>query len=139
MATIKDISEQLGLSAHAIRFYEKEGMVDIPRNPRGIREFDEVSIDKLKAISHYRRVGMSLEDIRRILAEFQNHNYALSIQLLEKTKLELEEKIANLQETYGYLVEKIAIHKQLAELEAQGLSENERTEAYYDIRRKENS
>lgn len=136
MLSIKRVSEDLGISAHAIRFYEKEGMVEIPRNSRGFREFDERSLDRLRAITHYRRVGVSLEDIRQILAEF--HNHRLSTALLEKTKRDLEEQIRNLQETHHYLVEKIKIHRQLAELESQGLTENERTEAYYDIRRREN-
>ncbi|MGT2828804.1 MerR family transcriptional regulator [Streptococcus hillyeri] len=135
MISIKTISEQLGISAHAIRFYEKEGMVDIPRNDRGFREFDERSVDRLKAIAHYRRVGMSLEDIRKILAEF--HNHTLSTELLEKTKRDLEQQIHDLQETHHYLVEKIKIHRRLSELENQGLTEKERTDAYYDIRRKE--
>lgn len=137
MPTIKDISEMIGISAHAIRFYEKEGMVEIPRNARGFRQFDDVSIDRLKAIAHYRRVGMSLEDIRRILEEF--HNHALSTELLEKTQTELEKQIAELQETHRYLIEKIKIHRHLAELEKQGLSDTERTDAYYDIRQKEKS
>ncbi|HFI0934331.1 TPA: MerR family transcriptional regulator [Streptococcus suis] len=84
MSTIKEISELLGISAPTIRFYEKEGMVEIPRNERGIRQFDERSIDRLKAIVHYRRVGMPLEDIQKILAEF--HNHALSSDLLKKTQ-----------------------------------------------------
>ncbi|MGT2949416.1 MerR family DNA-binding protein [Streptococcus devriesei] len=112
-------------------------MVAIPRNERGIRDFDEQSIDRLKAIAHYRRVGMSLQDIRRVLAEF--HNHALSTELLEKTKQDLEEQIRHLQETHTYLVEKIKIHRHLAELEAKGLSDAERTDAYYDIRRQKNA
>lgn len=135
MTTIKDVAADLGLSAHTIRFYEKEGMVSIPRNAHGIRVFDAPSIDRLKAIAHYRRVGMSLEDIRLVLAEF--HNHILSTQLLEKTRLNLEKQIADLQETHTYLVNKIKIHSQLAALESQGLSEAERTAAYYDIRRQE--
>lgn len=84
MLSIKRVSEDLGISAHAIRFYEKEGMVEIPRNSRGFREFDERSLDRLRAITHYRRVGVSLEDIRQILAEF--HNHRLSTALLEKNQ-----------------------------------------------------
>lgn len=89
MLSIKRGSEDLGISAHAIRFYEKEGMVEIPRNSRGFREFDERNLDRLRAITHYRRVGVSLEDIRQILAAF--HNNRLSTTLLEKTKRDLEE------------------------------------------------
>lgn len=112
MSTIKEISELLGISAPTIRFYEKEGMVEIPRNERGIRQFDERSIDRLKAIVHNRRVGMPLEDIQEILAEF--HNLALSSDLLKKTQAQLEAQIAALQETHAYLVKKIEIHQQLA-------------------------
>lgn len=112
MSTIKEISELLGISAPTIRFYEKEGMVEIPRNERGIRQFDERSIDRLKAIVHYRRVGMPLEDIQKILAEF--HNLALSSDLLKKTQVQLEAQIAVLQETHAYLVKKIENHQQLA-------------------------
>ncbi|MEQ9763831.1 MerR family transcriptional regulator [Streptococcus sp. ZJ151] len=121
MPTIKAISEMIGISAYAIRFYEKEGMVEIARNSRGIRQFDDASIGRLKAIAHYRRVGMSIEDIRRILGEY--HNHALSIELLEKTQLELENQIAELQETHRYLMAKIEIHRRLAELEKQSLSD----------------
>lgn len=134
MKTIKEISEELGISSHAIRFYEKKGMVDIPRDKNGNRMFDEKSIDRLKAICHYRRVGMSLEDIKAILAEFDNHQ--LSTELLKKTKIELEKQIAELQETYHYLVEKIEIHQHLAELEKQGIPADQRKEEYYLIRRK---
>ncbi|MDO4814703.1 MAG: MerR family transcriptional regulator [Gemella sp.] len=132
MITIKDVSLDLGISAHAIRFYEKEGMVEIPRNTQGIRYFDEKSIEILRAIVHYRRVGMSLEDIRSILAEF--HNHKLSTELLEKTRVELEKQIQELKETHAYLIEKIKIHKSLADLQKKGLDEEARTKAYYDIR-----
>ncbi|MEX2805296.1 MerR family transcriptional regulator [Streptococcus sp. H31] len=133
MITIKQAAEVLGLSAHAIRFYEKEGMVSIPRNERGIRNFDDQSMDRLKAIVHYRRVGMSLQDISAVLAEF--HNHALSTRLLEKTKYDLEKQIEHLQETHTYLVEKIKIHRHLAELEANGFDEDERTAVYYHLRK----
>lgn len=135
MVTIKEIAGQLGLSTHAIRFYEKEGLVSIPRNQRGVRQFDEPSIDRLRAIAHYRRVGMPLEDIRQILSEF--HNHVLSTQLLEKTRLALEAQIAQLQDTHRYLIKKIAIHRELAALEHQGMTDEARTEAYYAIRRQE--
>ncbi|AXQ77937.1 MerR family transcriptional regulator [Streptococcus chenjunshii] len=132
MTTIKQVSEELGLSPHSIRFYEKEGMVTIPRNAHGIRDFDVSSIDRLKAIAHYRRVGMSLRDIQAILAEF--HNHALSTKLLEKTQIKLEKQIEELKETNAYLTEKIKIHRRLAELEARGYDENRRTAAYYEMR-----
>lgn len=133
MKSIKEISEEIGMSAYTIRFYEKEGLVSIPRNKNGIRDFDEASIDTLKAINHYRRVGMSLDDIRTVMASFNDH--VLSTKLLEKTKKELDLQILELQETQHYLNEKIEIHGKLAELQKQGYNEQERLEAYYKMRR----
>lgn len=132
MTTIKDISEQLGISAHTVRFYEKEGMLTIPRNEHGIRVFDEPCIDRLKTIVHYRRVGMSLEDIRAILAEFYNHQ--LSTELLEKTRHTLEKQIADLQETHHFLMQKINLHRHLAEMAEQGASLEERMKVYHSFK-----
>ncbi|MBL1227509.1 MerR family transcriptional regulator [Enterococcus sp. BWR-S5] len=115
MITIKEVSEKFGITTHTIRFYEKEKLVAIPRNERGIRDFDERSITRVKTILHYRNVGMSLEDIRRVLAHSNDHNFSLSV--LAKTKEELDRKIMELEETRSYLDRKIAIHQELAEKE----------------------
>lgn len=133
MPTIKAISQQLGLSAHTIRFYEKEGMVTIPRNDKGIREFDAASIDRLKAIAHYRRVGMSLEDIRSIFGRISQPQ-ALDRPAGKKNRASLEQQIADLQETHQFLVQKIKLHRQLAEMAEQGVSLEERMTIYHQFK-----
>ncbi|MBP1045561.1 MerR family transcriptional regulator [Enterococcus sp. BWM-S5] len=115
MITIKEVSEKFGITTHTIRFYEKEKLVAIPRNERGFRDFDEHSITRVKTILHYRNVGMSLEDIRQVLAHSNDHNF--SLQVLARTKEELDRKIMELEETRSYLHRKIAIHQELAEKE----------------------
>ncbi len=52
--TTKGIADELGISTHAIRFYEGKGMIHIPRNEQGNRIFDEETMDWLRAIVHYR-------------------------------------------------------------------------------------
>lgn len=116
MVTIKEIAEQFGVTTHTIRFYEKEALIAIPRTERGIRDFDEKSITRMKTILHYRNVGMSLEDIRQVLAHSDDHNF--SLQVLTRTKDELDRKILELEETRSYLYRKIAIHQELAEKES---------------------
>lgn len=90
-------------------------MIAIPRNERGIRDFDEQAINRMKTILHYRNVGMSLEDIRQVLAHSDDHNFSLKV--LARTKDELDRKIKELEETRSYLYRKITIHKELAEKE----------------------
>ncbi|WP_315583602.1 MerR family transcriptional regulator [Actinomyces viscosus] len=137
MLTIQWVSQETGLSAPTIRFYEKEGLVKISRNEKGVRVFDDVSLDTLRAVSHYRRAGMSLENIRHVMREF--HNHELSTGLLRETKKEIELQIAELEETRRYLEEKIVIHQKLAEMQTRGCSEEERLRAYRTMRKEGNT
>lgn len=133
MKTIKEVSNETGLSPHTIRFYEKEGLINIPRNKQGIRIFNEITMDTLMAIAHYRNVGMSLQDIKQIMKEF--HNHQLSTQLLNNTLTKLDTQINELISTREYLVKKIQIHQHLAELQKNGYTEKARYEAYVALRK----
>lgn len=124
MVTIKEVADELSVTAYTIRYYEKEGLMRVPRNERGVRDFDERAINRLKSILHYRNVGMSLEDIRQVLANYDDHNF--SLKLLTQTKRELDDKIAELEATREYLMHKIAIHQELAEKENAARNRSER-------------
>ncbi len=115
MTTIKEVSAITGLSAYAIRFYERKGLVQVPRNANGIRDFDQASITKIQAIAHYRNVGMSLEDIKVVFDNYENHE--LSVRLLKETKTKLDQEIASLENTRAYLINKIALHQRIANQE----------------------
>ena len=111
MITIKEAAQKFGIHAHTIRFYEKEGLLVIPRNDKGIRNFDKKSMNALKAIVCYRTVGMSLDDIKMI---FNNlHDHELSLELLKNTKKELDLRITELEDTRRYLINKIQSHETL--------------------------
>lgn len=132
MSTIKEVVERTGVSAHTIRYYEKEGLIQIPRDKNGIRRFDDKSIEILQAIIHYRKVGLSLEDIRKIMTEFTNHE--LSTELLKHAQKKLELRIMELQIIHESLKEKIRIHEFLAELQQQGITADSRIARYFEIK-----
>ncbi|MCI2845947.1 MerR family transcriptional regulator [Staphylococcus lugdunensis] len=115
LKTIKDISRELGISTYAIRFYEKKGLLEIPRNENGTRVFDQNTENILAAIIHYRNVDMSIEDITTIFKNYHNHH--ISTQLLKEKKEELDIKINELEKTREYLEKKIKMHASIAELE----------------------
>jgi MerR family transcriptional regulator, aldehyde-responsive regulator len=63
---IREAAERTGLSAHTIRFYEKNGLLPkIRRSESGIRQFSETDITFLKFVSALKKTGMSLEDIAK--------------------------------------------------------------------------
>lgn len=128
MTSIKDAAEQFSISAHAIRYYEKEGLITIPRDDNGVRQFDDKAISRLKAITYYRNLGLSLKQIKQLMADF--HNHEKSLQILRENLDDLEAKIRELEATKLYVKEKIEPHELLLRLEKEGKSEEERLAAY---------
>lgn len=61
---IKKVSEQAGVSADTIRYYERIGLLPrVRRNKSGIRDFSEQDIATLEFIRCFRRAGMSVESL----------------------------------------------------------------------------
>jgi len=88
---INELENQLGLSRANIRFYEKEGLLTPERKENGYREYSEADISILKKIIIFRKIGLSLPQIKEIL----NDDLELSI-ALEENILELTQKIEEL-------------------------------------------
>ena len=65
--SIGEVSGLTGLSAHTLRFYEKEGLLLEPvrRDAAGRRQFSEQDVDWLRVGVKLRATGMPLPDIRR--------------------------------------------------------------------------
>lgn len=71
--SIHQIAELLGISADAIRLYEKEGMVKPVRSDNGYRWYGVTQIHRIMGISLYRQLGVGLSEIRRL---FQVEDFA---------------------------------------------------------------
>ncbi len=62
------VSEQTGLSVDAIRFYEKQRLLEhLPRTEGGFRLFDTQDIQRIQFIRRAQRLGFSLPEIRELL------------------------------------------------------------------------
>jgi len=108
---ITDVANLYHVSTHAIRFYEKKGLINIPRDARGHRQFGNDTLKKLEVIVHYRKVNMPIEDIKKILTHAHDHD--LSSQLLNKLKVNIENDITKLRQNLKYVRNKTEIHEAL--------------------------
>lgn len=108
MVSIQEVAEQLGVSTHALRYYEKEGLIAVPRDAHGTRIFDAESISAARFIATCRQAGMSLADIRTILSNPDDH--ALSIDVMERARRKIENEIAGLQQNLEHLDRRIQEH-----------------------------
>ncbi len=67
--TIKETEKSTGLSRSNIRFYEKEGLIEPARaEGNGYRDYSEADIENIKKIAFLRTLGISVENIRDIMA-----------------------------------------------------------------------
>jgi DNA-binding transcriptional MerR regulator len=65
---IGKVSEQTGLSVDAIRFYEKQRLLERPpRTEGGFRLFNTQDIERIQFIRRAQRLGFSLPEIRELL------------------------------------------------------------------------
>ncbi len=68
--SIKDVSNATGLTSYTIRYYEKIGFLPwLKRDKNGVRIFTESDIKYLECLIFFKKIGMSLDDIKEIIKE----------------------------------------------------------------------
>ena len=121
--TIKDVEERTGLSRSNIRFYEKEKLIEPSRNEsNGYRDYSKNDVENIKKIAYLRTLGISIEDIRRIMSEkvtlqemVKKQNEVLKNQMidLDKARFMCEKMLE--EESISY--EKLQVEQYVTELE----------------------
>jgi DNA-binding transcriptional MerR regulator len=104
---IGELAARSGLSTKTIRYYESIGLVPAPqRLPSGYREYEATALDALAFVRAAQAVGLSLGEIRSILA-LRNRGEApcgYVVELLRSRSAELDRRIAELESLRGDLV-----------------------------------
>lgn len=63
--TIKQVAEKINLSAHVLRYYEREGLLpEIGRSHSGIRHYTDSDLEWLGLICCLKNTGMSIKQIK---------------------------------------------------------------------------
>ena len=100
MLTIGKIAAQTSISADAIRYYEREGLLaPAQKSDAGYRLYDDHAVRRIRFIKQAQQCGFSLAEIRELL-ELKTRNNAccndVKSVVIEK-KLQLERKIKQLK------------------------------------------
>lgn len=67
LLTIGEVERRTGVSASALRFYERAGLLTTTRSPSGQRRFHRDALRRVGFIRIAQRVGLTLEQIREAL------------------------------------------------------------------------
>jgi MerR family redox-sensitive transcriptional activator SoxR len=65
--SVGEVAERSGFAPSAIRYYERERLIDAQRSDGGQRRFDRSVLRRLAFISAARHVGLSLDEVREAL------------------------------------------------------------------------
>jgi DNA-binding transcriptional MerR regulator len=100
---IGELARELGVSPHAVRFYEKAGWLPQPgRAENGYREYEVADLDHLRLLVDLRRLDLPLESAARLASwchsgHCEQTSAALPDQLAER-RADIAERIAGLRE-----------------------------------------
>ncbi|SDL27790.1 stress response transcriptional regulator NmlR [Streptococcus equinus] len=127
---IKKVSEQTGVSADTIRYYERIGLLPrVRRNKSGIRDFSEQDIATLEFIRCFRRAGMSVESLIEYmnLVEQGEGTEEARMHLLQEQRDKLDARIDELLATRNRMDYKIKNYQNIL-LEKENVLFDEKTE-----------
>ena len=101
MYTIQDVSKKTGLTAHTLRYYEKEGLITgVERSQGGIRQYTDEDLERLGLIRCLKNTGMSIQEIARFvqLTHEGDHTLEERGELLREHRERVLERMAEMQE-----------------------------------------
>ena len=128
---IKKVSEQTGISADTIRYYERIGLLPrVTRNKSGIRDFSERDIATLEFVRCFRRAGMGVESLIEYmsLVEEGDGTEEARLSLLEEQREKLIARIDELQSARERMDYKINNYRNIILKKEQALFEGDENE-----------
>ena len=111
---ISAFSEQTGVAAKTIRYYEEVKLMPLAqRQSNGYRNYGEADVDRLKLVAGARRLDFSIDEIKEIL-DLRDRRVAPCGTLLER--------LANKAEVIAQRIEELqTLEKDLKQLHSLGL------------------
>lgn len=111
--TISEVAAFTGLSAHTLRWYERIGLMPhVDRSHTGQRRFSNRDLDWLGFVGKLRLTGMPVADmvIYAELVREGEHTFEARAELLQRTRRDVLDRIAELQDTLAVLDHKIEFY-----------------------------
>ena len=100
MYSIREVSKKTGLTAHTLRYYEKEGLLSgVERTQGGFRQYTDEDLEALGLICCLKNTGMSLQEIARFVQLTQAGEYTLRerVNMLTEHRENVIARIAEMQ------------------------------------------
>lgn len=111
---IAEVSEQYGISADTLRYYERVGLIPpVHRNEGGIRDYNELDLRRVDFIKCMRGAGLPVEVLIEYMGLVQQGDKTIEVRkeiLIEQRDL-LAARMAEMQKTLDRLNYKIEVYE----------------------------
>ena len=112
--TIAEVAERTGLTAHTLRYYERDGLMlgEVGRSASGHRRYTDQDLTWIDLITRLRATGMPIRDVRRYAALVRegDGNEVERLTLLRDHRQRVLAQLAETQEHLGAIDRKIGIY-----------------------------
>ncbi|KQY55764.1 MerR family transcriptional regulator [Aeromicrobium sp. Root495] len=113
--TIAEAVEITGLTAHTLRYYERDGLLltDVDRDSAGRRLYSEGDLTWIELVTKLRSTGMPIRDVRRYaeLVRAGEHTQGERLALLRSHRAHVMEQLAEITDHLGAIDRKIGIYE----------------------------
>ncbi len=126
--SIGQAAQMTGLTAHTLRYYEKEGLLPfVKKSGSGLRVFSDSDIGWLQMIECLKGVGMPLKGIKQYIDWFIEGDSTLEkrLQMFKEQKVSLEAQMAQLQKHMNKINYKINLYSKAVEKGSLALVQND--------------
>lgn len=95
--TIGRLAAAGGVGVETIRFYQRNGLLQIPTRETGVRRYDREDVRRLRFIRQAQAAGFTLAEIKELLALDAGENRSRARELARRRITVLEDKIVEMQ------------------------------------------
>jgi DNA-binding transcriptional MerR regulator len=109
---IAEAAERIGITAHTLRYYERIGLLDVPRDHAGRRWYTETELARVVFITRLRLTAMPIRDVQAYfrLVDAGPGNESERLALLERHRSQVKDRLVALQAALDVIDFKIATY-----------------------------
>lgn len=111
---IAEVAEETGLTAHTLRYYEKESLVpEVPRDTGGRRRYSDSHLKILKFVNALRATGMPIREVKRYLVLYESgaHTFDERLALLRSHREVVKEQLKSVKANLSIIDLKISSYE----------------------------
>ncbi|MEQ9021520.1 MAG: MerR family DNA-binding protein [Pseudomonadales bacterium] len=101
--TIGKFAKQGGVGIETVRYYQRMGLLEVPKRLDGPRLYDEAHLRQLHFIRKAQAAGFSLQEIKTLIRLDESDDRAEALAMASERIKKLDKKIGELQEARNSL------------------------------------